>query len=223
MLENRAISEKRTVNETSLSGPPIPIKFEVQDMKNAIAILATLLVMQASTRTVVVPTMPVSPYADTEVSTNIPINKADIGYSDLNFRFDGTPANNLELAFGVDVNTNGVLEAREVDTRFGWRGGRYFIENARTWERFESEPAPAAQSLSIKMHLDIKSSPQQVRKIAIVGTNAAPLSAILSNTPPAWIWRREWNMMRATRRGAETPSDWIYFKAAHNGFAIRLR
>ena len=66
--------------------------------------------MQASAWTVSVPTMPVSPFADTEVSTNIPINKADISYSDLNFRFDGTPTNNLELAFGTDVNTNGVLE-----------------------------------------------------------------------------------------------------------------
>ena len=74
--------------------------------------------------TIQVPSMPVSPYADTEVSTNIPVNKADIGYSDLNFRLNGTPTNNLELAFGTDANTNGVLDAEEVETRFGWRGGR---------------------------------------------------------------------------------------------------
>lgn len=46
--------------------------------------------------------MPVSPFADTEVSTNMAINKADINYADLKFRFDGTPTNNLELAFVWD-------------------------------------------------------------------------------------------------------------------------
>ena len=46
-------------------------------------------------------------------STNVVINKADISYSDLHFAFAGTPTNSLELAFGIDVNTNGVLEAEE--------------------------------------------------------------------------------------------------------------
>ena len=69
--------------------------------------------------------MPVSPYADTEVSANMAINTADISYANLKFQFQGTPTNDLELAFGTDVNTNGVLDAEEIETRFGWRGGRY--------------------------------------------------------------------------------------------------
>ena len=93
--------------------------------------------------TIQVPSMPVSPYADTEVSTNIPVNKADIGYSDLNFRLNGTPTNNLELAFGTDANTNGVIDAEEVETRFGWRGGdggiwRYRLSEARSREGHDS-------------------------------------------------------------------------------------
>ena len=32
-------------------------------------------------RTIVLPAQPVSPFADTEVSTNVPINGADIGYT----------------------------------------------------------------------------------------------------------------------------------------------
>ena len=87
--------------------------------------------------TVHVPSMPESPFADTEVSTNMPINRAEISYADLKFCFYGTPTNNLDLRFGTDVNTNGVLDVEEVETRFGWRSGRYFIENARTWEMFD--------------------------------------------------------------------------------------
>ncbi len=167
--------------------------------------------------------MPVSPFADTEVSTNMVINKSDINYADLKFRFDGTPTNNLELAFGTDVNTNDVLDAEEVDTRFGWRGGRYFIENARTLERFDSESVTGTQSLSVELHLDIRMSPQQVRRVSITGANASAFAGLVSKRPPAWIWRREWNLMRVTRRGTEPPSDCLSYKAANLGFSIRLR
>ena len=167
--------------------------------------------------------MPVSPFADTEVSTNMVINKADINYVDLKFTFCGTPTNDLEMAFGTDVNTNGVLDAEEVETRFGWRGGRYFIENALTCESFDSDAITVSQNLSVELHLDIKTSPQQVRRIAVAGVNASAFAGILSERPPAWLWRREWNMMRMTRRGTEPPSDWLYYKASNLGFAIRLR
>ena len=167
--------------------------------------------------------MPMSPFADTEVSTNMVINKADINYVDLKFTFCGTPTNNLEMAFGTDANTNGVLDAEEVETRFGWRGGRYFIENALTCESFDSDAIAGSQNLSVELHLDIKTSPQQVRRIAVAGVNASAFAGILSGRPPAWLWRREWNLMRVTRRGTEPPSDWLYYKAFNLGFAIRLR
>ena len=167
--------------------------------------------------------MPVSPFADTEVSTNMVINKVDINYVDLKFIFCGTPTNNLEMAFGTDANTNGVLDAEEVETRFGWRGGRYFIENALTCESFDSDAITVSQNLSVELHLDIKTSPQQVRRIAVAGVNASAFAGILSGRPPAWLWRREWNLMRVTRRGTEPPSDWLYYKASNLGFAIRLR
>ena len=192
-------------------------------MKSLLTILVVAAGIQASAWTVQVQGMPVSPYADTEVSTNVVINKAQISYSDLEFHFSGTPTNNLELAFGTDVNTNGVLDAEEVETRFGWRGGRYFIENALTCESFDSDAIAGSQNLSVELHLDIRSSPQQVRRIAVAGVNASAFAGILSERPPAWLWRREWNMMRMTRRGTEPPSDWLYYKASNLGFAIRLR
>ena len=167
--------------------------------------------------------MPVSPFADTEVSTNMVINKADINYVDLKFTFCGTPTNDLEMAFGTDANTNGVLDAEEVETRFGWRGGRYFIENALTCESFDSDAITVSQNLSVELHLDIKSSPQQVRRVAVAGANASAFAGILSDRPPSWLWRREWNLMRATRRGTEPPSDWLEYKSGHYGFSLRLR
>ena len=133
--------------------------------RNTVCALVAAISAGAFARTVIVPSLPVSPYADTEVSTNIPINKADIGYSDLNFRLNGTPTNDLELAFGTDANTNGVLDAEEVETRFGWSGGRYFVENARTWEMFDGGASGQSQNFSVNLHLEVRHGSQQVRKV----------------------------------------------------------
>lgn len=184
---------------------------------------AALLAAQCGAWQVSVPSMPVSPFADTEVSTNMPINRTDINYADLEFRFAGTPTNNLELAFGTDVNTNGVLDADEVETRFGWRGGRYFVENARTWEMFDGGASGQSQNFSVNLHLEVRHGSQQVRKVVVSGANASDFGSLVSNVPPAWVWRREWDLMRATRRGAEPPSDWIEYTAGNYGFSIRLR
>lgn len=191
--------------------------------RNTLCAVVAALSVEASAWTVHVQEMPVSPFADTEVSTNMPINRADISYADLKFCFYGTPTNNLELEFGTDVNTNGVLEAEEVESRFGWRSGRYFMENVRTWERFDGEAASSSHSLSVEIHFEVRHNSQQVRRMNVSGVNAADFGALVSNVPPAWIWRREWNMMRATRRGTEPPSDWIEYSASHRGFAIRMR
>lgn len=107
------------------------------------SLFVVLLILPASARQIHVPTQPVSPYADTEVSTNVVVHtgRTDAREVKLHLKLEGTPTNDLEVAFGCDVNTNGVLDVSEVETVYGWRGGRYFIENVREWNRIETEAA----------------------------------------------------------------------------------
>ena len=108
--------------------------------------LAVIMPFAVFARTLLVPTQPVSPYLDTEVSTNCVLHRSriDARTFDVHFQFEGTPTNNLEVAFGRDSNTNVVLDVQEIDTVYGWRGGRYFIENVRAWERIETVAATNA-------------------------------------------------------------------------------
>ena len=157
----------------------------------------------ASARVISVPTQTVSPYADTEVSTNVVLQtgRSDVREVKLHLQLEGTPTNDLEVAFGCDVNTNGVLDVSEVETVYGWRGGRYFIENVRTWEGFETEAAASAASgvIDVQLKNDRNYAPAQFT--AMCGDAAA--FAVLSTTPPpAWLFRNNWNMMRVVRRGA---------------------
>ena len=87
---------------------------------------AVVVGMHAFARTIVVPTQPVSPYADTEISTNVVIQtgRTDVRDVKIRLQLDGTPTNNLEIAFGCDANTNGVLDVSEIETVYGWRARR---------------------------------------------------------------------------------------------------
>ena len=90
-----------------------------------------------------------------------------------------TPTNNLEVAFGRDSNTNGVLEAGEVETVYGWRNG--------------------------------------------ANINGTSVFTNLSIAVPVWLYQPEWNLMRITRRGISTPSEWFSCKIGYSSFCVTIR
>ena len=173
---------------------------------------------------VVVPSLPVSQFADTEVSTNIVLHgrRTDTWKVDLRIQLAGTSTNDLEVAFGRDVNTNGVLEVEEIETMYGWRGGRYFIENVPAWERIEEEAATNALCGVCDIHLENNSSVVPRRFAATCGGVAA-FGGLATTPSPAWLFRREWDMVRVVRRGAGISSEWVRCDIEYQSLSIRLR
>ena len=208
------------------------------------------LAMAASARTILVPAQPVSEFADTEVSTNIVLHtsRTDTREFGIHIQLAGTQTNDLEVAFGRDTNTNGVLDVQEIDTVYGWRGGRYFIENVRAWERIESEAAtnalwnpPVAEGdqvgrmseaneprsgrkspgvVDVQLRNDAQTVP---RRFTATCGGVAAFPELATMPPPAWLFREEWDMVRVTRRGAGVPSEWVRCDIEYASFAIRLR
>ena len=180
------------------------------------------LAMAASARTILVPAQPVSEFADTEVSTNIVLHasRTDTREFGIRIQLAGTPTNDLEVAFGRDSNTNGVLDVQEIDTVYGWRGGRYFIENVRAWERIETVAATNALCGVIDIHLENDAELVPRRFTATCGGEAAFTQFA---TPPPWLFRSDWTLMKVTRRGVGVPSEWIRCDIGYNCFTIRIR
>lgn len=175
-------------------------------------------------RSIVVPAFPTSIFADTEVSTNIVLHgrRDDTWKVDLHIQLAGTPTNDLEVAFGRDVNTNGVLDVEEIETMYGWRGGRYFVENVPAWERIEAEAAVNGLCGVCDIHLENDSSVVPRRFTATCGGVAA-FGGLATNPSPSWLFRREWNMVRIVRRGAGPPSGWVSCDIEYQSLIIRLR
>jgi len=193
-------------------------------VKSLIMVLLAAAGMVASARTISVQTQPVSPYLDTEVSTNVVLhgNRTDTRKLDIRIQLDGTPTNNLEIAFGRDANTNGVLDVREIETVYGWRGGRYFVENVRAWKRFETEAATNALCGVVDIQLKTNAEIVPKRFTATCGGETA-FAGLATRPPPAWLFREGWNMVRVTRRGAGLPSEWVRCKFDYKFFRMTLR
>ena len=186
--------------------------------------LAVAMPFAALARTILVPTQPVSPYLDTEVSTNFALHagRTDTWGFDLRIQIAGTPTNDLEVAFGVDANTNGVLEVEEIETVYGWRGGCYFVENVPGWDRIETEAATNAQCGVVDIQLKTNAEIVPKRFTATCGGETA-FAGLATRPPPEWLFREGWDMVRVTRRGAGLPSEWVSCTLDYKFFYMKLR
>ena len=51
----------------------------------------------------------------------------------------------------------------------------------------------------------------------------AAFAELATCPPPAWLFRDYWNMVRVTRRGAGTPSEWVRCKFDYKFFRMTFR
>lgn len=186
--------------------------------------LAILLPFVISAKTFSIPPLPVSPYADAEISTNIAFNasRIDAKRFELNFSFECGSSNSFQVAFGRDANQDGVLSFSETDTVFGWRNGKYVIEDAKHSRRYEEIPTSPMQgthNFGIKMRMTSDYTPKEFSARA----ETVQLFANLENEVPAWLYRPEWNLMRVTRRGVNTPAEWLDCRIEYRYFYMTIR
>ena len=72
----------------------------------------------------VVSPMPQPSFADTEVSTHVAVPSFEgCNVFRVQLRFDATPSNSVQIAFGQDVDGDGRLSLRESGMALGWSGG----------------------------------------------------------------------------------------------------
>ena len=179
----------------------------------------------AFARAINIPTQPVSPFADTEVVTNVVIhaNRTDVRDVEILLLLAGTACNDLEVGFGMDANTNGVLDVEETETVYGWRAGRCFAESVSGWERIETPCATNAAGCVMCVRIE-NVHDDALRRFS-AACNGEPAFPWLAAAIPAplWLYRREWNLMRVARRGAGTPSEHVRCKVEYPFLYISVR
>ena len=186
-----------------------------------LTLLASLLPFAALAGTFTVSPLPLSPYADTEVTTNVAINtqRFDVKEFGLNISFEAASSNNIQVAFGCDEDENGILSFSETDAVYGYRKGRFIIEDVKNAVRYDEVVADGSQNFNIKMRMKKDYTPKEFS--ASVG--AYQIFTDFSSDVPSWLYRLDWNLMRVTRRGAGAPAEWLSCDIKYSHFYIIVR
>ena len=191
----------------------------------AFAIFCFIAVVSNAATMAVAP-LPASEYADTEVSTNICLDVTQVLAEGDNYRFFdvtlslvATSTNNVEIAFGIDSNDDGVLGCRERDFVLGWDCDEWFWRDRRAnvETRFDrSNDASSTRTLSWRVklggdHLARSYSATEGRTILATG---AATGAMFSP---------QWNMARIVVRGGIEPNEQISVKMSQNAMRVIIR
>ena len=173
--------------------------------------------------------LPLSDYADTEVTTNLAFTAWEPRQRQFAYElaFEATPSNNFEVAFGR--GDNGVLSRAEADFIVGWDCGEWF---ARVGCRTVGETEIAATNLVAQ-----DTEPAGERRLRVVFTTGRAgvvraasaqlcvpgVTNELFAAPFAWPYDPGWNRVRLTARGFDTPTACFSSKTTTDGSTITLR
>ena len=171
-------------------------------MKSILLILAACMVATAFSKTVGPSPLGAASFVDTEASTNMPppACAGDPHSMAFSLDFTGTPSNAVEIAFGVDADSDGALTPDEARIVVGWDCAAWFLRNEADGETL-SEPASVASAS---------------------GGNA-PLFTSLASAPPPWLHDCSWNLCRLTSRGVGSHNASFVVSSAPDGFKIIVR
>ena len=117
--------------------------------------LLTIFPLVAFGKAVTVEPLPPSEYADTEVSTNIPIRVNLERLDRMRFALELSPTatNDIEVLIGHDADTNGVLSVGESRIAFGYDCGNWFV---REGEEVRAETYICSEQMYVRRELAIR-------------------------------------------------------------------
>ena len=166
--------------------------------------------------------LPRGEFADTEATTNVPFAFRRSGVRDFQFELDfvGTPSNNVQLAFGRDLDADGVLGAYEADMTFAWDCGEWRIVNGTNLASFA---VAAATTNSLKrLEWDLRMRRMKMRSLD-VKENGVALFPELVDSPEPWFYSPDWNILRLTARGVDASAESARVVLVVTGYTINLR
>ena len=163
----------------------------------------------------------VSPFADTEISTNVHLAvwEKDLKRFEFNLAFLATPSNNVQVSFGIDEDGDGSLSAREERLVMGWDCGEWF---ARFAAGSASSPSASPDAQKTLRCVFAAYSDGRVKSFS-AADGETPVFDSLAASPPVGIYDARWNMARLVARGVGDSASRFFAKTTPEGFHFFLR
>ena len=166
---------------------------------------------------------PAPAFTDMERSTNAPISPEAIQRTrvfECSISLIATPSNAVEVAFGTSRNGDGILHHGDETFAVGWEGGAWFIASATNRIYSVQQDGTTRRSLSFTLHLSEDGAPRSLSLSATGTENAFPS---LINSPPTWMFSREWDAVRLAVRGVSEADEAATVRFGPNPAFIILR
>ena len=157
-------------------------------------LLAVMMLIPVVARGVTVELLPLSAYADTEVSTNMPFVVSFDSMSRLEFTLslDASSTNSVEASIGTDANGDGDLSLDETDYTVGCRCGVWFQRDAIA---------------DTEVEIVGGGGQRRERLFVLKKRRLDP----------------DWNLVKVTRRGVAEIGEVVLVEGKRPGFAVEVR
>ena len=193
--------------------------------KVAMAVVLFVIASTGEADVLVAPRLPEPATVGMEVSTNLDFKaiRSDLRRLEVRMECLGTASNCVQLAFGRDLDSDGVLAPEETSLTLGWRCGRYFIEDAATGQRHEEDALPGGGSIR-SLSLNVLVDDKLVLKAAAARDEAnRVLFGEVLFMPPVWLQGIDWDTCRVTRRGVDSPLEVCRAERGYGYFHVFVR
>ena len=192
-------------------------------IKRTVFLFTVCLAVMASAKVVGPVPLGESLFVDTEVSTNVPAPACGVDPHRTGFslEFAGSPSNAVEVAFGIDANSDSALTPDEAHLVIGWECGAWFIRNENGGNVI-TEPATVATG-SQTLHVSMRAGRDGRISSFLARSGNTPLFAGLTSAPPPWLHNCTWNLCRLTARGVDVHNASFHVSATPDGMSFIFR
>jgi hypothetical protein len=181
--------------------------------------------MTAEAETLTVTNQP-PPYAGWETSTDVPLppRQAETRFFRAEITFTATASNNVQMAFGTDIDKDGRLPAEETSVTVGWDRGTWFILSGNLLQRFTCVPqdASTATSRTLKMAMRFSANGTPL-SLSFKDGAGYPLAFDGLEGIPSWMSSKLWDTAALTARGWDARDEQATFSFVLDGTQIILR
>jgi len=199
------------------------VKYSLVKLAVSIYVFAILSFPAVAAGRVEVPTLPPSLFMDSEVSTNVVVNRMrnDVKVFDVSLDLAASVSNSVQIAFGRDADGDGDLAPGETALVVGWRTRRWFVEDVRRGVR-HFEPASDASGPRF-LRMSVRTDDGFAPESAAFTNETGACFADLSRPAPAFLFDRSWNLAKVTRRGVAPHGEWCCIDNDYRKFYLILR
>ncbi|MBQ8111766.1 MAG: hypothetical protein IJ146_01035 [Kiritimatiellae bacterium] len=166
--------------------------------------------------------LPQPEFADAGACANVALSALSAS-GELSFSLSFAPgsSNNVEVAFGADLDGDGKLSPDERRMEAGWDRGAWFMCDAGGEMVMQMAQPSGSVAREFRWSLRLKRGRVPTRLSATV--DGAPLFYEVASAPPGWLYEPEWNMACVIVRGAGVGGEMGEVKATIDGTVLKFR